>query len=816
MSMKLPKRPRFNTKLLLVTGLLLGAMVAQPFQGMVNALQQTDYTLAPFTDSELANWTTDRSAPSGGFSSIDGYNGRDDVLELRVDGEGANLSGTQFYATEGLKKDISADSIKADLYVDTAWAGHSVRAGLWGVGVDSAGNVSSYPIVEYTTVGDDGFVGWRAWDSTTGVWANTISATPGWNTVEILHDKDAGLYEYNVNGTLISSHDDEGSVALGSVILNNRNYGSSDYAVRWSDFAYGSETFVSETPLNLRLADINGDPMLCGDATNQNYITPTWNAVEDAVSYNYSVTLPSGATYGPVNVGNVTSVSGAFGAEGVSSFSVQAVYADGQTSDWSVSCAVTYDITSPSSVDDLSDLVSGTVAIKQIISDNFKADSGKLRIWQTGGSGFYASPVVDSDTNGVVNYTLNTKTNLFGDGEYLAKFTSWDAAGNGSVQETLFTVDNSAPAISNVVYDNPAFGITTIRATITDPHGVSLSPGDTHVRYTHGVTDGVTGTSSTNAKFIHVSGDVYEATIDTKTFVPEGHTGTYWFYFRIEDNLGNAVGNDDIRGVVVDNRVPTVNAEDFGVGSWTNAVDGFTGVNVGFNIENFKHVSGVTVELHDENGVFVTNTASMALINLINSDPANWSTLSSSFVTSGTSNDTWCSGVSCWVEGIFDWSGADKPVKAVITVNGTNVGGQQVTDSVENSTFSEAGGTFASILPIIAPPSQPNNQGRGNGPSVPPVLPSAASPRAAAALRSNPSVVVVNDNGQALGASTETPAAVQTGGVLSATDENDDYDSSLYEDTEEEDSFSSSWFWLFAPVALGGTWLIIAALRRNS
>ena len=99
---------------------------------------------------------------------------------------------------------------------------------------------------------------------------------------------------------------------------------------------------------------------------------------------------------------------------------------------------------------------------------------------------------------------------------------------------------------------------------------------------------------------------------------------------------------------------------------------------------------------------------------------------------------------------------------------------------------------------------------------MPPVLPSAASPRAAAALRSNPSVVVVNDNGQALGASTETPAAVQTGGVLSATDENDDYDSSLYEDTEEEDSFSSSWFWLFAPVALGGTWLIVAALRRNS
>jgi len=97
-------------------------------------------------------------------------------------------------------------------------------------------------------------------------------------------------------------------------------------------------------PQNLRL---NGD-VACGYFTNVNFITPTWNAVAGAVSYNYKVTLPNGSTYGPTNVGNVTSVSGVFGGEGLSTFSVQAVNANGYTSEWAAPCAVTYDATKPS------------------------------------------------------------------------------------------------------------------------------------------------------------------------------------------------------------------------------------------------------------------------------------------------------------------------------------------------------------------------------------------------------------------------------------------------------------------------------------
>lgn len=102
-----------------------------------------------------------------------------------------------------------------------------------------------------------------------------------------------------------------------------------------------------DTPTNLRLNNVNGE-FACGLVTSINYITPTWNSVAGAVSYNYRVVLPGGGVFGPINVGNVTSVSGAFGGVGLSTFSVQAVDAGGLTSDWAVPCAVTYDPAVPS------------------------------------------------------------------------------------------------------------------------------------------------------------------------------------------------------------------------------------------------------------------------------------------------------------------------------------------------------------------------------------------------------------------------------------------------------------------------------------
>jgi hypothetical protein len=129
-----------------------------------------------------------------------------------------------------------------------------------------------------------------------------------------------------------------GSGVHGDGIIKKISLGCTDYTFGLAPPA---------TPANLRLEDHNGAPIACGGYTNFNYITPKWDAVAGATSYNYKVTLPNGSTYGPTNVGNVTSVSGQFGGEGLSTFSVQAVNAGGQTSDWANSCAITYDPTAP-------------------------------------------------------------------------------------------------------------------------------------------------------------------------------------------------------------------------------------------------------------------------------------------------------------------------------------------------------------------------------------------------------------------------------------------------------------------------------------
>lgn len=141
---------------------------------------------------------------------------------------------------------------------------------------------------------------------------------------------------------------------------------------------------------------------------------------------------------------------------------------------------------------------------------------------------------------------------------------------------------------------------------------------------------------------------------------------------------------------------PVLNAEDFGVGFWTLATDKFTGFNVGFNIADFASVSGVSVDVYGENG-HVSNTATPTYLSLINSQ--HWSQLSSPFKVDGVLNDTWCDGGPCWNMGESIWTSSNKPVRAVITVNGTSLGGKTVTKTAENTTFSEAAASFASILP---------------------------------------------------------------------------------------------------------------------
>ena len=64
-----------------------------------------------------------------------------------------------------------------DLYVDPAWEGKDIRAGLWGVGHDESGERTGFPIIEYHQDTGLGFTGWRVWDSSIGDWVSRPGST---------------------------------------------------------------------------------------------------------------------------------------------------------------------------------------------------------------------------------------------------------------------------------------------------------------------------------------------------------------------------------------------------------------------------------------------------------------------------------------------------------------------------------------------------------------------------------------------------------------------------------------------------------------
>jgi hypothetical protein len=221
-------------------------------------------TRAPFTAAELAaNWHPDRTMPSGGYGSVT-FAHRRNVLEMNVDSTNASSSGV-FYLTEGLQRALpDVTTVQADLFVDRHWlasehsAGTQVRAGLWGVAYNSAGtgstaNITAYPIMEFTTVGDGGFVGWRSWDGVNGGWTNLpqVRFRAGhWNSVQINLNASTGMFDLYVNHRYATSSPatdgtPSGTTAsLGAVILNQYNFdtgnATDNYSVHWSRLAYGT------------------------------------------------------------------------------------------------------------------------------------------------------------------------------------------------------------------------------------------------------------------------------------------------------------------------------------------------------------------------------------------------------------------------------------------------------------------------------------------------------------------------------------------------------------------------------------------------
>ncbi len=320
--------------------------------------------------------------------------------------------------------------------------------------------------------------GWQTWNVASGkFWSNEDKTYNGLGGVsagsyasnftlaDVLHD----YPQAKVTGVAVSmgTWNPSQTVLVDSVVINDTTY----------DF----DPTPPSMPANLRLN--NTQP--CGYTTNINWITPTWDAVAGAVSYNYKVTLPNGSTFGPVSVGNVTSVSGSFGGEGLSTFSVQAVDANGLTSEWASACAVTYDATAPT----ISDIGFAQNPIKdQLVVTGTVNDSNlkdyNLRVYDATHTAQVVPWTGYTGTTSVLNDVLGTlDMSALPQGDYYLRIWADDRAGNrtGIASQIFvpFTIDRTAPSIqiTSAIRNND--GTYTIKGTTDDSSEVVVTIGST-------------------------------------------------------------------------------------------------------------------------------------------------------------------------------------------------------------------------------------------------------------------------------------------------------------------------------------------------
>ena len=246
--------------------LLLTGVVA--FATVFAAVADTTM-LANFTQSELdANWEPDRQAPSDGVTSVTAF-GRDDVARIGIDS-----SATQpgdFQRTEGIKTINPVnfgDGVHVDLYLDPAWQDKAVRAGLWVVGDDGAGDRDNlFAIIEFVNnepcapancsnqanIADH--EGWRIWDSLNGWTLRDTEFEYGqWYTLAIELDPVSEEYRYFIDRQEVGTGPG-GQNFVREVFLNSYNYGadsfptlsSDNYAAHW----HAVEQLVRDTTFPL-------------------------------------------------------------------------------------------------------------------------------------------------------------------------------------------------------------------------------------------------------------------------------------------------------------------------------------------------------------------------------------------------------------------------------------------------------------------------------------------------------------------------------------------------------------------------------------
>lgn len=791
--MTIKKVRSFSVYKRLLTGVAALAITLQPFASVAHAATST------VNPNSLNGWSfVDDNGNGGSGSFVSGPTGSLNAGSAQLSTSASNQGYMLYKAAYGGTKLADISTLSYQTYVQQ---GNNTIAPALQLDVDrdvTDGNTTwsgrlIYEPYQNTTVTDGS---WQTW--------NTTGAGKWWFSKPTLFDNTCGQGSPCTFDAIKAAFPNIGvrNVAGGGVGFKAGSGWSVPFVGNVDNFTFNADTYDFEsappaTPANLRLVGANG-PFACGGATNVNFITPTWDAVPGAVSYNYRVVVPNGGVYGPVNVGNVTSVSGAFGGQGLSTFSVQAVAADGQTSDWATPCAVSYDVAAPTTPTlltpanngyktvndfyfDWTDSTDATPVTYEFQSSQNPATSGGVLttgVWNNIANG-------NSEQNHLTDSMIHS---VGANGTWYWQVRAIDAAGNKSAWSSVWkmTIDMDAPNVSLV---SPA-GNATVTGTSLTQSWTSTSTDVDHYVY-----ESFNNAAATSVRWSENMGTHTSKTANNVA------NATFWWRVTAYDHAGNATVSP-LWKLTVSNPVPSVSAQDFS--TWDNSANGFMGITAGFGLNDFSHVNSITVTLANAAGDIVTNTADPDFISMINAN--GWTQFSTPFVVSGTLDDTFCNGGPCWVAGAHTWTATDKPTKVTATVVGKNNLGQTVTKTATNTTLAESP-SYESLLPADTTGvlgDSTNTPGMGGSQPV---------ATFAAVVNPDSTVELVSDDATTPDSSTPDQTPAKTLGATTNAPSDNDSDSDA-----ATTATGLAWYWwaiIIAAVA-GAAWWIFAARRRSS
>jgi hypothetical protein len=414
------------------------ALVAQPLYGLVSSQVANAASVVHTTD--LSTWYLGESRTKGHNALV--ANG----LHVWTDDSSSEAKAAGYYATPELNlSTVNSGSID---FISSTGGLPSVQ-----LSVDRDGNGSF-----------DGNLVYEPWAYGEGNWwVNKpdfgVPAGGGYASMGTL----AQYQSANPNAKIQAIGYSLGSGVKGDAIISKITVGGTEYTFN---------AVPPAMPTGLKFAN---PAVSCGGSTKVLLTTATWNAVPDAVSYNYRSWAPNASSYNTEatayhSSSSTNSLPGAFTlGEGPYFFEVQAVNTQGITSAWSAPCGVTYDVTAPDAPTLNSPLNNSTVNGATLIN-KWNPVTGAVKYIYQSYNNAGATSIRYTETT---NSTQKSASNVPNGTTFWWRVKAIDAAGNESGWSNLWkvTIDNTLPT-ANIAFPD-GVGPTAKLFTVTFSEAVN-------------------------------------------------------------------------------------------------------------------------------------------------------------------------------------------------------------------------------------------------------------------------------------------------------------------------------------------------------